>query len=158
MHAADALSFEQLDVGREWVSGARRITASDIQVFNNLTGDDSPTHEDAADVPPDQRTARGLFGPAVATGLALDTPPVRTIAFLSIRDWRFVGPIAAGDEVRIRNRVESVTPRGVGRRGEVAWRVEIVNQREEIVQAGLIVSLVEGQAIARRTRRAAGTD
>jgi acyl dehydratase len=86
----------------------------------------------------------------VATGLAIGCPPVRTIAFLAIRDWQFTGPILAGDEVHIRNRVESVTARGVGRRGEVVWRVEIVNQRGEVLQAGLIVSLVDGRRAAAR--------
>jgi oxepin-CoA hydrolase/3-oxo-5,6-dehydrosuberyl-CoA semialdehyde dehydrogenase len=153
MHAPDALSFNQLEVGREWVSQPRQITAGDIASFSTLTGDNFPTYEEPADeAPAGPGTARGLFGPSVATGLALNAPPVRTIAFLAIRDWRFAAPINAGDALRIRNRVQAVTPRGVGRRGEVAWRVEIVNQRDEIVQAGVIVSLVEGDAVARRCR------
>ncbi len=154
-HSLDALSFDQLEVGREWVSVVRVISAADIADFSVQTGDDVPTGDwdDEADAAPDVGcAARGLLGPSVATGLAANAPPVRTIAFLAIRNWRFLGPIVAGDAVRIRNRVDSITPRGVGRRGEVGWRVEIVNQREEVVQAGLIVTLVEGQAVARRKR------
>src|SRR2546423_5996514 len=129
MHAPNALPFNQLEVGREWESVARVITRADIETFSAVTGDDSPTDGDPGDgSSPAPGVASGLFGPSVATGLALAAPPVRTIAFLAIRDWQFAAPIAAGDAVRIRNRVHGVTPRGVGRRAEVSWRVEIVNQ------------------------------
>ena len=154
MHPPGVLSFNQLEAGREWESRPRTVTAADIQTFSAVTADDSPTDgdldDDAVAVPDN---ARGLFGPSVATGLALNTPPVRTIAFLAIRGWTFAGPIAAGDTVRIRNRVESVSPRGVGRRAEVCWRVEIVNQRDAVVQSGFIVSLVEGDAVSRQPRQ-----
>src|SRR5262245_8365802 len=153
MHSPDALTFNQLEVGREWESVARIITAADIQTFCTVTGDDEPTDGDPGDdaeVHPD--SARGLFGPSVATGLALAAPPVRTIAFLAIRDWQFAGPIESGDAVRIRNRVQTITPRGVGRRAEVCWRVEIINQRDAVVQSGVIVSLVEGEAVSRKPR------
>jgi len=150
MNPSDALPFDQLEVGREWVSAPRPVRAADLRAFSDLTGDTSPVHEPPASRPDDPPAARGLYGPAVATGLAIGCPPVRTIAFLAIRDWQFTGPILAGDEVHIRNRVESVTARGVGRRGEVVWRVEIVNQRGEVVQAGLIVSLVDGRRAAAR--------
>jgi acyl dehydratase len=149
MHPTDALPFDQLELGREWVSAPRAVRAEDLHGFTTLTGDTSPVHGDPDGRPAGPDDARGLFGPAVATGLAAGCPPVRTIAFVAIRDWRFAGPIVAGDEVRIRNRVEAVTPRGVGRRGEVVWRVEILNQRDEVVQTGLIVSLVEGGRTAR---------
>lgn len=157
MHRPAALSFDQLEVGREWVSEPREIRSADIGTYTLLTGDDAVEPEDTAGIAPDGIYAGSLFGPAVATGLAREAPPVRTIAFLSIRNWVYSGPIAAGDVLRIRNRVDAVTPRGVGRRAEVAWRVEVVNQRDEVVQAGSIFTLVEGPAIVRRPR-ASGPD
>lgn len=157
MHAPDALAFHQLEIGREWESIPRVVTNADIDTFSAVTGDVSPTDGEVDDASAaDARHACGLFGPSVAAGLALVAPPVRTIAFLAIRDWRFAGPIAAGDAVRIRNRVQAVAPRGVGRRAEVSWRVEIVNQRDVVVQSGVIVSLVEGEAVIRRPRRPGG--
>jgi acyl dehydratase len=152
-----ALTFDQLEVGREWVSAPRTLTADDLRSYSTLTGDDDPAGGDPGDAQDrvgGAEEAGALFGPAVATGLALDCPPVRTIAFLTIRDWRFVGPIAAGDAVHIRNRVDAVRPRGVGRRAEVEWHVEVVNQREEVVQGGSIISLVEGPAVGRGRRPA----
>jgi 3-hydroxybutyryl-CoA dehydratase len=145
MYPPDALPFDELEVGRAWVSAPRLVRAEDVLAFTDLTGDSSPVHvgPDGESAGPD--AAHGLFGPSVATGLAVGCPPVRTVAFVAIRDWAFAGPIVAGDAVRIRNRVVEVTPRGVGRRGEVVWRVEILNQRDEVVQSGLIVSLVEGR-------------
>lgn len=153
MHHPSALTFDQLEVGREWVSEPRAVGAADFDAYAALTADTDPDHEGAEDGPAVGCCATGLFGPAVATGLALGAPPVRTIAFLGIRGWRFLGPIAAGDAVRIRNRVDAVTPRGVGRRAEVAWRVEVVNQRGAVVQDGAILTLVEGPAGGRRSAR-----
>jgi 3-hydroxybutyryl-CoA dehydratase len=153
MHPADALPFDDLEVGREWVSAPRPVRAEDLRAFTDLTGDTSPVHLGPEGEAAGPDVARGLFGPAVATGLAVGCPPVRTIAFVAIRDWQFAGPIAAGDAVRIRNRVQAVTPRGVGRRGEVVWRVEILQQRDEVVQSGQIISLVEGRLGGLRPRR-----
>jgi acyl dehydratase len=156
------LTFDQLEVGREWVSRPRTLTADDLRSYSALTGDDDPAGGDPGDAPDPvggADEAGALFGPAVATGLALDSPAVRTIAFLAIRNWQFVGRLAAGDAVRIRNRVDAVRPRGVGRRAEVEWHVEVVNQRDEVVQGGSIVRLVEGPAVPRRAapaRPAAG--
>ena len=152
MHPA-ALTFDQLEVGREWVSRPRTLTANDVRSYTALTADDNPAGGEPGDEPapaPRPDEAGALLGPAVATGLAADCPSVRTIAFLAIRDWTYFGPIAAGDVLRIRNRVDAVTPRGVGRRAEVAWRVEVVNQWDEVVQAGSIFTLVDGPAVNRR--------
>jgi acyl dehydratase len=150
---ATALTFDQLEVGREWESAPRPITAADLGAYLALTGDAEPAGGDPGDGPAVEAGAGALFGPAVATGLALDAPPVRTIAFLAIRGWRFLGPIAAGDALRIRNRVDAVRPRRVGRRAEVEWRVDVVNQRGDVVQGGSIVSLVEGPVVGRGDRR-----
>ena len=156
MRPADALSFDQLEFGQEWTSEGRLIRADDIHEFADLTGDRNPIHLDpayAATTPYRQCIAHGLLGVAISSGLALDAPKVRTITLLHIREWRFAGPIFIGDEVRVRNRVVGKTPRGVGRRGEVEWQVQVVNQRGEVVQEGVTATLVEGQAVARRPRQ-----
>jgi hypothetical protein len=49
-----------------------------------------------------------------------------------------------------------VTPRGVGRRAEVVWRVQLVNQKDEVVQEGTTVTLIEGVAAVRRGQRSGG--
>jgi acyl dehydratase len=159
MPATDAMFFDQLDVGREWVSEPRLVRPDDIQGFADLTGDRNPIHLDpefAATTPFRQCIAHGLLIMSVGSGLTLTAPPVRTLAFLGIRDWRFVGPVFIGDEIRARNRVESVTPRGVGRRAEVVWRVQLVNQNDEVVQEGTTVTLIEGVAAVKRGQRAGG--
>jgi acyl dehydratase len=153
MHNSAELTFDQLEVGREWVSDPRTICGDDIATYAALTGDVDAPSDGSADELGRQTEPGGQFGPAVATGLAREAPPVRTIAFLAIRDWLYFGPIVAGDILRIRNRVDAVTSRGVGRRAEVAWHVEVVNQRDEVVQAGSIFTLVEGPAVARRAER-----
>lgn len=159
MRPDNALFFDQLEAGREWVSEPRLVRPDDIQAFADLTGDRNPIHLDpafAATTPFRQCIAHGLLTMSVGGGLTLTAPPVRTLAFLGIRDWRFVGPVYIGDEIRAKNRVEAVTPRGVGRRAEVAWRVQLVNQRGEVVQEGTTVTLVEGVAAVKRGQRSGG--
>jgi 3-hydroxybutyryl-CoA dehydratase len=159
MHPTDALYFDQLEVGREWVSEPRLVRPDDVHQFADLTGDHSPVHVNpafAATTPFRQCIAHGLLVMSLGGGLSLGSPPVRTLAFAGIREWRFIGPVFFGDEIRVRNRVEEVTPRGVGRRAEVVWRVQVVNQNNEVVQEGITVTLVEGLAAARRTLRAGG--
>jgi 3-hydroxybutyryl-CoA dehydratase len=159
MSANEPLYFDHLEVGREWQSGPRLVRPDDIREFADLTGDQSPIHVDpafAASTPFRQCIAHGLLVMSLGGGLTLTAPPIRTLAFLGIRDWKFVAPVFIGDEVRVRNRVESITPRGVGRRAEVVWRVRIVNQKDEVVQEGVTITLVEGLAAAGRSRRAGG--
>jgi acyl dehydratase len=89
--------------------------------------------------------AHGLLGLVIASGLTSHAPRVDTLAFLGIVEWRFLAPIAFGDTIRVRTRVEAVEPRARGRRGEVTWRRTILNQRDEVVQEGLTKTLVRAR-------------
>jgi acyl dehydratase len=82
---------------------------------------------------------------AVASGLGVYCPPVRTLAFLGVREWHFRGPVYPGDTIRIRGRVIEKTIRGRGRRGEIVWQRQILNQDERVVQEGILITLVEAR-------------
>ena len=81
----------------------------------------------------------------MATGLALHSPPMRTLAFVSIRDWQFKGPVFIGDTLHVRTRVLEKEVRARGRRAVITWHREIVNQDGKVVQEGVTQTIVEGR-------------
>ena len=74
-----------------------------------------------------------IVGFTIASGLGIQTPPVRTIALAGVRDWKFLLPVFIGDTIRsvteVRSRRESKSRpdwgivtfehRGINQRGEV---------------------------------------
>ena len=149
MHAIEALNFDELTPGDEWESPARTVTESDVVAFAGLSGDFNPIHmdhESARRGAFGKPVAHGLLGLAIASGLASHAPRVATLAFLAIEDWQFLRPIAFGDTIRVLTRVESIVPKGRGRRAVVTWRRRLVNQEGVTVQEGLTRTLVRGKA------------
>ncbi len=142
------LYFEELEVGKEWLSAGRTITEADIVNFAGLSGDFNPIHVDhhfASQSPFRRPIAHGMLVFAVASGLGVYCPPVRTLAFLGVREWHFRGPVFPGDTIRIRGKVMEKTIRGRGRRGEIVWFRQILNQEDRIVQEGTLITLVEAR-------------
>lgn len=142
------LFFEDLEVGREWESLGRTVTEADIVNFAGLSGDFNPIHVDhhfAAATPFRKPIAHGMLVFAIASGLSVNSPPVRTLAFLSVREWHFRGPVFPGDTVRIRGKVVEKNVRGRGKRGEIVWNRQILNQENKVVQEGVLITLVEAR-------------
>jgi acyl dehydratase len=144
------LYFDDVQVDQEWESLGRTVTEADIVNFAGLSGDFNPIHVDhefARTTPFRKPIAHGLLVWTVSSGLAINSPPMRTLALLSIRDWDFKGPVFIGDTIRVRSKVLSKESRARGRRGVITWGREILNQEGKVVQAGLTVTLVEGRGI-----------
>src|SRR5437016_13679524 len=121
---AQHLFFDDVEVGQEWISLGRTLTESDIINFAGLSGDFNPIHIDhefARKTPFRRPIAHGLLVWAFGSGLGLHAPPMRTLAFLSVRDWHFRGPVFVGDTVRLRTKVLDKEARARGRRGVVTW-------------------------------------
>jgi acyl dehydratase len=89
--------------------------------------------------------AHGILVLALASGLGINCPMMRTLAFLSIRDWQLKEPVYVGDTLRVRTRILNKEARGRGRRGVITWHRQIVNQEQRVVQEGVIVTMVEGR-------------
>lgn len=90
------LYFDDIEVGHEWKSLGRTITEADIVNFAGLSGDFNPIHVDhqfAKGTLFRRPIAHGLLGVAIMSGLAMYSPPMRTVAFLSIRELHFREPI-----------------------------------------------------------------
>jgi acyl dehydratase len=142
------LYFDDVEVGQQWESLGRTITEADIVNFAGLSGDFNPihvNHEFARSTPFRRPIAHGLLVQAIGSGLGLHAPPMRTLAFLVLREWHFREPVFIGDTIRIRSRVVSKELRGRGRRGVITWQRQLVNQDGKVVQEGISETLVEGR-------------
>jgi acyl dehydratase len=140
------LYFDDVAVGQEWQSAGRTVTETDIVNFAGLSGDFNPIHMDhefAKTTPFRRPIAHGMLVMAMGSGLGTSSPPMRTIAFLELREWRFIEAVFPGDTIRARTKVLAKELRGRGKRGEIVWRRAFVNQEGKIVQEGTGVTLVE---------------
>jgi len=146
---ANHLFFDDVDVGQQWESLGRTITETDVVNFAGLSGDFNPIHMDhefAKATLFRQPIAHGLLVLSIGSGLGLHSPPMRTLAFLSLREWHFREPVRFGDTIRITTRVLEKEARSRGRRGVVTWERKLVNQEGKVVQEGITITLVEGRA------------
>ena len=142
------LYFEDIEIGQEWESLGRTVTQTDISNFAGVSGDFNPIHIDhefARTTLFRQPIAHGLLIFSMASGLGLFAPPMRTLAFMSIREWTFREPVFFGDTIRVRTKVLEKTAKGRGKRGVVTWQRRIVNQHAKVVQEGVTVTLVESR-------------
>ena len=145
------LYFDDVAVGQEWESGGRTVTEADIINFAGFSGDFNPIHIDhefARATPFQRPVAHGLLVWSIGSGLGLFAPPMRTLAFMSIRDWQFKEPVFIGDTIRVRSKVLEKEARARGRRGVITWSRQIINQEDKVVQEGVTQTIVEGRGAA----------
>lgn len=143
------LFFDDVEVGQQWESAGRTVTEADIVNFAGLSGDFNPIHVDhehARNTPFGRPIAHGLLVWSISSGLVIGAPPMRTLAFLSIRDWHFKEPVFPGDTIHVRATVLEKEERARGRRGVITWQRQIINQDGTVVQEGITQTLVEGRA------------
>jgi 3-hydroxybutyryl-CoA dehydratase len=143
------LFFDDVTVGQEWKSLGRTVTQADIVNFAGISGDFNPIHMDhefAKSTPFQQPIAHGLLIFSIASGLGLFNPAMRTLAFMSIREWHFRDPVHIGDTIHVCTKVLEILPRARGRRGVITWQKQLVNQAARIVQEGIVVTMVQGRA------------
>ena len=138
------LFFEDIEVGKKWVSPRRTVTEADVISFATMTGDFNPLHVDydfASKSHYRQPIAHGLLGISWVAGLGSYFPSVNTLAFVAVRNWEFLRPLYFGDTVFVETTcIES--ERSGRRTGRVSWNRKLVNQREQVVQEGVFETLV----------------
>lgn len=145
--------FEEYEVGQTIKSSGRTITEADIVAFAGLTGDWNPLHTDAvfaAQHPLGQRVAHGVLALSIAVALAarMGFLEETLLAFREIGSWKFSLPLFIGDTIHMRAEVTRIHPVPRLHAGMVTLAVEVVNQREEIIQSGtwsVLIGSVEGQ-------------
>jgi 3-hydroxybutyryl-CoA dehydratase len=142
--------FEEFEAGQSIVSPARTITEADVVAFAALSGDWNAIHTDAVYAAQHffgQRVAHGLLVMSIASGLAMRLGILEdtVLAFREIEGWKFSQPVFIGDTVRVR---ATVTETKVMTRlggGSVSLKVEIINQKDDIVQRGIWSVLVKSE-------------
>jgi acyl dehydratase len=143
--------FDDVSVGEAWDSPARTITETDIVNFAGLSGDFSPIHVDhefCKSTVFRRPIAHGLLVMAISSGLGINNPAMRTLAFLRVVEWHFRAPVFIGDTIHVRTQVVGKEERSRGRRGVITWKREILNQENKVVQEGMHSTLVEGRKAA----------
>lgn len=137
------LLYNDLYPGLSFRSPGRTITDADVIGFAGLTGDYSEVHTSDVYAEASQfgrRIAHGMLGLAYAHGLMwARTEMLRetAIAFLGIKEWRFVGPIFIGDTIFVNYSVaEMRDSRSKPTQAIVTFDVEVVDQTGRVCQRG----------------------
>ena len=86
----------------------------------------------------DIRIAHGQLGMVLAAGLINQTGihAGTTLALLGYREWKFLSPILFGDTLKVRVTIENKRETKKPDRGILMRKIEILNQRDELVQEG----------------------
>lgn len=142
--------FEDMPVGRQWVTQRRTITESDVSTFAGLSGDFNPLHVDetfAAQGPFGRRVVHGLLVLSIATGLRQQSGVFYGVvrAFAELKSWRFLKPVFMGDTIMVVTTVMEARPTSKPGQGIVEQRVDVVNQDGDIVQSGIFVTMIAGR-------------
>lgn len=129
--------FEDVEVGVPLETPGITVTRAHVALFTGLSG--APGSGEPGAVP-------DLLPLALSSGLGwrVPQPPLVVLAFLGF-EWRFLEPARVGDTIRSRSR--TVTKRAMREGGIIVEERSILNQRDEVVQAGKLTLLV-----ARRTK------
>lgn len=144
------LWFDDIEVDMVFLSAARTVTETDVVNFTGMTGDFHALHTDAEYARGTQfgeRLVHGALVLSIANGLRsrLETFTDALIAFAEIRRWRFLLPVLIDDTIRIRATVLEATQTSKPGTGVVVQRVEVLNQRDEVVHEGEVVNLVRAR-------------
>ena len=143
------LYFEEFEIGDRVESTGRTITEGDVVNFAALSGDWNLIHTDAEYCKTQmfgQRVAHGLLILSIASGLAvrLGFMEDTVMAFRGL-DWKFVKPVFIGDTVRLRVTVEETKAMRRMGGGLVNFKMEVLNQQDEVCQRGSWEILCKGQ-------------
>jgi acyl dehydratase len=138
--------FEDYEIGREFISGPRTITESDVTDFAKLTGDFHPTHFDAEFAEASfygEKVGHGLLSLSVAMGMMNEWEyRARSImAFIKVT-CSFLRPVKMNDRIHARSSILEKRNWKRPDKGVVVFGLEIVNQRGETVAKAEIEELV----------------
>lgn len=146
------LFFEEFTPGDAVESVGRTVTETDVVNFAGISGDYNLIHTDAEYSKQQmfgQRVAHGLLVLSIASGMAvrLGFMEDTVIAFRGL-EWRFSAPVFIGDTIRLRVTVEETKPMPRLGGGLVTFKMEVVNQRDEVVNRGTWDILCKGAPAA----------
>lgn len=139
--------LKEFRVGERFETRARTITEYDIHQFAQFTGDWNPVHIDelTAQAEHGGRIAHGPMFPGIAFGLLSQFNLIEGTA-VALKDltWEFLAPVHIGDTVRLVMEVTSISPHPKrADRGRVGYRMEFLNQRNEVVNRGTATAVMQ---------------
>jgi acyl dehydratase len=153
MVGSTTMYFEDFSLGQEFVTAARTITETDILTYAYLSGDHTAIHTDAEFAKTTQfgeRIAHGPLGAVISGGLLVRLGIFEGSAVAALEHhWVFKGPIRLNDTIHSRVTIVALRETSDGRRGVLQRKVEIVNQRGEVVQIGHAKMLMSKRPAAR---------
>jgi acyl dehydratase len=130
--------FEDYQIGESRVSTGRTITETDVVMHAGQTGDFFPHHMDAEAMkasPWGQRIAHGTM--TFAIGIGLTASEINPLAFTyGYERLRFPKPLFIGDTIHTKLTIAQLQadPKRLDH-GRITERVEVINQRDEVVLA-----------------------
>ena len=147
------LYWEEWEVGRTFESAARTVTEADIVMFAGLSGDYNPLHineEFCKKTDFGTRIAHGPLVYAIAAGLIfqLHLYDDTLIAFLGFENLKFTKPVKIGDTIHARLEVTERRETSRPDRGVMKRKLEVVNQRGEVVQEAIQAFLLKKRPAA----------
>ena len=140
------LTYEDVDVGDEFLSPSRTVSESDVFQFAGITGDYNEPHTSEAfaeTTPYGTRIVHGMLTLAIANGLYVRIGIFKNSIFLGIDKWRFLKPVKIGDTIRLRLVIEDKRETKEGRRGIIGMKYEVLNQKNEPVADGVLRRMVD---------------
>lgn len=135
------LYFEDFALGQAIITQGRTVTETDVVTFAGLSGDYNQIHTDAAyaaGTPFGQRIAHGLCAMSIASGLVTLTGVMEgtVLAFREIQEWKFSKPVFFGDTLHVEAEVVELRPLPRLNGGGVTIKLNVVNQKGDVVQSG----------------------
>ncbi len=139
-------TFNEFNVGDEFITASRTITEADTVNFAGLSGDFNPLHTDeeyGKSTPFKGRVAHGMLSVAIATGLAnqLGIFEGTTIALLSMT-INYKGAVKFEDTIHLKLKVAEKKETSKDDRGIVTFDTMVYNQdNKPIVEGQWVVML-----------------
>jgi acyl dehydratase len=139
--------IDEFTVGEVALSPGRTVTETDVVTYSWVSGDTNPMHTDAvhaAKSPIGQRIAHGTLVMSIATGLSARIGQLdgTAIAALGVDEWKFLKPVFINDTIYLSTTVVEARVSSKPDRGVLVRRMDVLNQHGELVQTGLMTTMV----------------
>jgi oxepin-CoA hydrolase/3-oxo-5,6-dehydrosuberyl-CoA semialdehyde dehydrogenase len=144
--------YEELQIGDQLITEKRVITSEDIDKFADLSGDHFYAHLKETDFSGtmfEKQVAHGYFIMSAAAGLFVDSYDKNPVLLnYGIDELRFTKPVYPGAEIYIRLTCKEKLPQDKREetdidKGIVKWLVEILDETNEQVGIGTILTMVK---------------
>lgn len=142
------LYYEDFNIGDTYFSPGRTITETDVVNFAGLSGDFNLIHTDEEyakkNSPFGTRISHGLLGLSITSGLMtrIGIFEGTVIAFLGL-EWNFKKPILLNDTIYFKMIIEKMRETSKKDRGIIVRKVELFNQKDEIVHEGTMTIMIK---------------